>query len=69
MREKAEYRDNLAYLREATGGRMLISYCEAANILGVDAKTLQSTKEIRDMSVAVGKQLRIPVTGLARWMS
>ena len=69
MREKADYRDNLAMLREAAGGRMLLSYHEAANILGVDTKTLHNTKEIHDMSVVVGKQLRIPVTGLARWMS
>lgn len=69
MREKADYRDNLAMLREATGGKMLISIAEAARILGIDPKALGKTKEVLDMTVEVGKQRRISVVGLARWMS
>jgi hypothetical protein len=69
MREKADYRENLAQLRERTNGKMLISVYEAAKILGVNPKALLSTQEILDMSVEIGKQRRIPVTGLARWMS
>lgn len=69
MRERTDYRDNLAQIKEATGGKLLISFAEAARILGVDQKALANTKAVLDMSVEVGKQRRLPVTGLARWMS
>lgn len=69
MRERTDYRDNLAQIKEATGGKMLISFAEAARILGVDAKALGKTKEVLDMAVEVGKQRRLPVTGLAKWIS
>ena len=69
MREKADYRDNRALLKEASNGKMLISYYEAARIIGVNPKTLWNTKEILDMTVEIGKQRRLPLVGLARWMS
>lgn len=69
MREKADYRDNLALLRDLTDGKLLISLSKAAEILGKDTKQLRNTKEIRDMMVEVGKRQMLPVVSLARWMS
>lgn len=69
MREQEVYRDNLALILEHFGAKRIISICEAAQFLGVPAQQLSKDARLRSVMIDYGKQKRLSVTALARWMS
>ena len=68
MRERDTYRDNLAMILEYFAGKKIISTNEAAEFLGVPAKQLAQDERFRAALTSYGKQKRLSVTALARWM-
>ena len=66
-RERPAFRDNMEMLLEATGGKTLIRLSEAAEVLGVNKKTLAATEGLK--TVMVGKTRMLSVATLARWLS
>lgn len=66
MKDAEGFRENLALVLERTEGRMMIRIREAAEILGVDHRTL-----LRDTTLPkrrAGKNWIVSATALARWM-
>lgn len=69
MREKESYRDNLAMVLERFPDKRIISIREAAEFLGVPSQQLSKDARLRNMMITYGKQKRLSITALARWMS
>ena len=69
MRERDAYRDNLELIAEHFGGKKIISASEAGQFLGVPAAQLMRDERFRSLLFSYGRQKRISVTALARWMS
>lgn len=66
-REKADYRENLALLKEAYPGKLVLTIHEACKVLHRDRRTLLKDKAFP--AQMVGGKYSIPITGLARYMS
>jgi excisionase family DNA binding protein len=71
MREKDGYREQLARIAEVYPNRVALNVQEAAQILGVDRRTvvklIQSKKLVAtNISSGTNKRYIIPVTALAR---
>lgn len=67
MREKRDYRDNLARLYERFPGREALSIKETAALLGLDPRTV---REVADLPrKRVGNLYIVPIVGLAKWLS
>ena len=67
MRDKEDYRNNLAMILEASGGEMMVPVPLAAKIIGVDKRTLVKIKELPIRNT--GAHRRVSAAALARWMS
>lgn len=67
MREREDYRENLAMILEASGGEMMLTIPLAAKIVGVDKRTLLKIKELPIRNT--GRYRRVSAAALARWMS
>ena len=70
--EKADFRENLALLREMFPGKVSLTVSEVAGVLGLDIKTVYGAVARRSDPMpcikAGQKRILIPLPGLARWM-
>ena len=66
-REKIDYRENLALLREAFPGKLNLSIQEACRVLNRDRRTL--LKDRAFPARMEGGKYNISITALARYMS
>lgn len=66
-REFEGYRETVALIRDIYPDRVALTRAEAAKLLGCSERTVQRKTEIP--CVTMGKAVRYPVDGLARWMA
>lgn len=66
-REKECFRDNLEVVRETFGNLQFIPIKKAAELIGIDPRTLMKDRTFPLKQV--GRMYYVPAVGLARWMS
>lgn len=67
MRDKQDFRENLARVSERANGAEMVPLLIAAKIVGLDYRTLKNDKSFPVKKI--GRMYYVSVAGLARWMS